>query len=153
MADGTHPVRPIDVWSVLVIVPAVTWLWVWLTAPVRLSPEVFVGIAVASAGIFGVPAWFWAADRGRTRLGDRLVIGATAGLGPSVAVLASATLGLLWRYGLVEAQFTFTHGAPIPVYGLLPWRAFAVFVIECGGVGALSGALQWALTRGRTAGG
>ena len=131
------------------IVPALTWIWVWVAAPIRLSSPIFVGIAVASAAIFGVPTWLWAADRGRTRLADRLMLGAVAGLGPSVAVLLGSTLGLLGRDGWAEAQFTFAHGAPIPVYGLLPWHTFAAFVLQCGCVGALSGAFQWALT-GRT---
>ena len=135
--------------SVLLIAPAVAWVSVWIAAPVRFSTATLVGIAVGGAAVFGVPVWFWAADHVSTRLSRRLLLGGAAGLGPPIVVLLSATLGLLWRDGIADVQQVFAQGAPIPGYGLLPWPAFAVFSVQCWCVGAVSGAVQWAIVHRR----
>lgn len=113
-ADATQPVRPGDVLSVLIIVPAVAWVWVSFAEPVRFSTATLVGIAAAGAAVFGIPAWFWAADHVWTRLRGRLALGGAAGLGPPIAVLLSATLGVLWRDGAGDLEALFAQGAPIP---------------------------------------
>lgn len=148
-ADDTKPVRPGEVLSVLIIAPVVAWVWVWFAAPVRFSTATLVGIALGGAAVFGVPAWFWAADHHWTRLRDRLVLSGSAGLGPPIMVLLGATVGLAWRHGLADVQQLFAEGAPIPGYGLLPWSVFAAFSAQCCGVGAISGAIQWGIVRGR----
>jgi hypothetical protein len=148
-ADVTRPVRAAEVLSVLIIAPAVAWVWLWFVGPVRFSTATLVGISAAGAAVFGIPAWFWAADHRGTRLRGRLVLGGAAGLGPPIVVLLSATLGLLWRDGVADAQQLFSQGAPIPGYGLLPWPVFVAFSAQCWCVGAMSGAIQWAIVRGR----
>jgi hypothetical protein len=148
-ADVTRPVRAIEVLSVLIIAPAVAWVWILFVAPVRFSTAALVGISVAGAALFGVPAWFWAADHVWTRLRGRLALGGAAGLGPPIAVLLSAALGLLWRDGVADVQSLFTQGAPIPGYGLLPWPVFVAFSAHCWCIGAVSGVIQWAIVRGR----
>lgn len=148
-ADATQPVRPGDVLSVLIIVPAVAWVWVSFAEPVRFSTATLVGIAAAGAAVFGIPAWFWAADHVWTRLRGRLALGGAAGLGPPIAVLLSATLGVLWRDGAGDLEALFAQGAPIPGYGLLPWPVFAAFSAQCWCIGAVSGAIQWAIVRRR----
>src|ERR1700683_1608244 len=148
-ADVTQPVRPGEVLSVLIIVPAVAWVWVSFAEPVRFSTATLVGIAAAGAAVFGVPAWFWDADHVWTRRRGRLVLGGAAGLGPPIAVLLSATLGVLWRDGAGDLEQLFAQGAPIPGYGMLPWPVFAAFSAQCWCVGAVSGAIQWAIVRSR----
>jgi hypothetical protein len=148
-AQPIRPVRPEDVWSVLVIAPAVAWVWVWFAAPGRFSTAALVSTAVAGAVIFGLPAWFWAADHLRTRLTDRLLLGGVAGIGLPVMVFLSATAGLLVRAGSEDVQLVLAHGAPIPAYGVLPWPIFLSFTAQCAGVGAVSGAIEWAIARAR----
>jgi hypothetical protein len=148
-ADVTRPVRAAEVLSVLIIAPAVAWVWLSFVEPARVSKATLVAISAAGAAVFGIPAWFWAADHVWTRLRGRLALGGAAGLGPPGVLLLSAALGLLWRDGAADVQQLFAQGAPIPGFGLLPWPVFAAFAAQCWGVGAASGAIQWAIVRAR----
>jgi hypothetical protein len=144
---ATQPVRAFDVLPVLVVAPAVAWAWIRFVAPDRSLELLLIGLSVGGAATFGVTTWAWAADHAWTRWTYRVVLGALAGLGPPVAVLAAAVAGLVWRNGAADTADLLRHGAAIPAYGLLAWPSFLSFSAQCAGVGAISGAIQWAISR------
>lgn len=93
-----------------------TWSRTWLVA----------ASAAAAAILIGWPLVFWLLDQGRLRLRAFLIAGACLGGLPLPLALVSGVIGLFLRSGnfrLIERAID--TGAPIPVYGVLGWGAFA----------------------------
>lgn len=154
MEDEPHPPRGADV---LVIVPIVLGFaaLAWAIAPRSLVDAwTWFPLAGGAAIAIGVPAAFWLLERGTTRLLPFVGLGALGAAVPPVALLVSASIGLLARNGTEYLGWVFRRGAPFPGYGTLPWTDFLRLVIESALIGASSGALLWLLRfRGRTTAG
>lgn len=129
----------------LVIVPAVAAA-VRLGRPHYLETELgSAALTLLCAGVLGLPALFWALDHGRTRLAVLSVLGVVAGVLAPVAVLLTGMVGQLQYGGLAYLRRVLSRGATLPWYGMLVWPKFGGLVAAAAIVGAVSGAVYWAL--------
>src|SRR5262245_41405822 len=101
--------------------------------------------SLASAGLLGCPFVFWMLDQDRKGLATSLVIGSLAATLPLPLILTSGIIGRLARGGMPWLKEVMSHGAPIPLAGVVPWPAFIALEIRCIAVGAVSAAIYWAL--------
>lgn len=143
-SDPDAPPRALDLLPILIVALVLAPLAWWLTRSTVTWP-VFIGFAVASAGLLGLPMLFWALDHRWTRLTSFVLLGACAGAMPMVAVLASGVLGRLMRGGVSYVERVLSRGAPIPMAGLLTWPEFARAEIQGVIFGAVCAAIYWRL--------
>jgi hypothetical protein len=129
----------------LVIVPVVAAA-VRFGQPHYLETELAsAALALLCASVLGLPALFWALDRGRTRLVFLTVLGVVTGVLAPVAVLVTGMVGQLQYGGLAYLRRVLTRGATLPWYGMLVWPRFAGLVAASAIVGGVSGAVYWLL--------
>lgn len=91
--------------------------------------------------VIGLPTLVWLVERRRTGLRSVTMAMAAAGALPPIAAVFSAMAGHAMRGGLDYLGWVLSHGAPIPAYGLLPWRAFVRLELLSVLVGGIAGAL------------
>lgn len=139
--DPTPP-RAIDLLPVLLIASVLTPVAWWVTRS-KVTLPVFAAFSIGSAALLGVPLLFWALDHAWARLKSYVLLGATAGAVPMIAVLASGVLGRLMRGGLPYLERVLARGAPIPVAGLMTWPQFAVAELQGIAFGSVCAAIYW----------
>jgi hypothetical protein len=132
-----------DLLPILPIAALVAWLVRVFETDPWVSAGTWVGIAVASAGLIGLPALFWALDHGRCRLTTLIPIGVLAGVLPLVIISASGTAGLAVRGGFDVVSNALERGAPIPGMGVMPWLPFLRTELLAAAVGAASAGVYW----------
>jgi hypothetical protein len=144
--DGdSGPPHPFRVLPIVLIVPAVAWLAREFGGAIRVNWTKWTVFVVASAGLMGMPALFWALDTKRTRMWQLAILGATVAVLPMLAVLTSGVLGRLARGGWPYAWLMLEQGAIIPTYGILTWPMFVRIEVYAALIGATSATIYWVL--------
>jgi hypothetical protein len=141
-ADPSPPTAR-DLLPILPTVGLVAWFVRLFEADPWVSTGTWVGIAVASAGLIGLPALFWALDHGRRQLTTLIPLGVLAGVLPLVIISGSGMTGLAVRGGLDAVSYALERGAPIPGTGVMPWLMFLRTEVLAATVGAASAAVYW----------
>ena len=158
MSDDEGAAAPpggLQVLPILVIVPAVAWLAREYGGAIRVNWTKWTVFVLASAGLIGIPALYFCLDTKRTKVWQLAALGAVAGVLPMLAVLTSGVGGRLVRGGWPHARMMLEDGAIIPTYGILSWPMFLRIEIYAALIGAVSGAIYWAifiLPRGKRVG-
>ncbi|HYN07621.1 MAG TPA: hypothetical protein VES67_09545 [Vicinamibacterales bacterium] len=143
-SDSIAP-TPSRMLPLLVIVPIVV-ATVRLGRPHYLETETAaIGFTLLCAGVFGLPALFWALDHARTRLAHLTTLGVIAGILAPIAVLLAGALGQLQYGGLAYVRRVLARGATLPWYGMLPWPQFAGLAATSAIAGAVSATVYWLL--------
>jgi hypothetical protein len=142
--DVTTP-RLRQLLPILLIAPYVAFCACWIADDEPINTVVTVAISAVAAALLGLPALFWARDRGRAGVGTLMALGAAAGVLPLLLALASGALGLGARHGVHALLFVLREGAPLPAFGVPSWRRFAAIELTASAIGAASGALYWLL--------
>lgn len=136
---------PARLLPLLIIVPVVAAVVRWERPHYLETETAAAALALLCAGVFGLPALFWALDHARTRLAHLSGLGSVAGLLAPLAILTAGVLGQ-FTYGNVSyVRRALSWGAPMPWHGMLPWPQFAGLVAASAIVGAVSGAVYWLL--------
>jgi hypothetical protein len=142
-ASSNRPPGARELLPLLPIVLAVSWfvrgfvLYPWVTT------RTAVVIAVASAGLIGLPALFWALDHGHRRFATLLALGTAVGLMPLFIIMMSGVVGVTARTGVDNIMLLLEKGVPIPGLGVMPWRTFLRGELFAAATGALSAAVYW----------
>ena len=129
------------------IVLVVAWVVRSFEPDPWVSTRTAVAIAVASAGLIGLPAAHWALASGRHRASWLIAMGAVVGLMPEFLILCAALLRLLLRPGVARTMDVLEGGAPFPAIGVMSWPMFARAQLSAAIIGALSGLLYWLYLR------
>ena len=123
--------------------------------------------AVASAvvaAIFGLPAAFWALERGRPRGLTLAALGAAVASLLPIVLLATGFIGQLInssqynnrlvsgiRSPFAYAMWTFRRQVSLPLADAMTWPVFGVWAAHIVAIGALSGVAFWWLVARRPA--
>lgn len=127
----------------LPIVLVVAWVVRSFEVDPWVSTRTAVGIAVAAAGLVGLPTAHWALSSGRYGAGWLIPLGAMVGLMPQFLILCPAILRLLVRLGVEQTLDVLEDGAPFPAMGVMAWPTFARAQLSAAGIGAWSGLVYW----------
>jgi hypothetical protein len=127
------PVLTVVVFALALDAPWPLWTLAWIGA--------------ASAGVAGTPAVFWVLDRKHPRTWTLVPALAAAAVVPLLAALLAGEIGQTVQAGPVYAVRVLGHGAPLPGYGLMPWRSYLWLGILSMVIGALTGVLYLAVAR------
>jgi hypothetical protein len=139
-APGARELLPI-----LPIAAAVAWIARAFVASPWVSTTTALMIALAGAGLIGLPALFWTLDHGRRRIVPILLVGAVAGAAPLVLIVLSAVMGLTVRHGVDMVRGVLATGVPFPLVGVMRWPTFARAELQAVLIGVATGAIHWAL--------
>jgi hypothetical protein len=148
--DTTRAVPPgaHDLLPLLGVAPAVTAVAWWVDPAPVVGFWSALGVAAGAAGVFGIPALYWALDHQRASAGWLAGLGAVAASLFPCVLLVSGMTGQWLLGGRRYAGLVVSRAAPIPVVGQIPWSRFAVLIATCMAIGALSGVI-YALARQR----
>jgi hypothetical protein len=137
---GRQP-RAGEVLALLVIVPAVGAAARALGGPGLVAPWTAALVVGLCAGTVGVPVLVWSFEHGALGLVRLTVVGAIAGTVPPALLVVSGAIGLYLLGDAEYVQWALGRGASIPLYGLLPWPRFGMFLAWSAVVGAASGVI------------
>ena len=145
-AARSQPASAADLAPFLVVAPLVAVITFKLGLSGSWSDLTLAWTSALAAGVLGLPVLVWLIDRGSTGFVPVTIAMVAASALPAVVVVLSGMVGHAARGGLDYLGWVLERGAPIPIHGLLSWRAFVRVDLLSMLAGGLTGAL-YALSR------